>query len=96
MINLCTYTKRVLKKLQNLTEKFRLTYGELWQSILKADLPKIEALGRELGLGDLYGLFTCMVTARSWDSIGKGIDRKEITHKEVRFFSFLIFFEGLG
>ncbi|RXG73307.1 putative aarF domain-containing protein kinase 1 [Armadillidium vulgare] len=65
-----------------LTEKFRLTYARLWQSILNANLKDIEFYGREMGLGDLYGLFTCMVTGRSWDSIIKGIREKKLSPGE--------------
>lgn len=36
-----------------------------------------------MGVGHLYGLFACMVTARSWKSITQGVDRKEMTQEEV-------------
>ncbi|MCL4130195.1 UNVERIFIED_CONTAM: hypothetical protein GTU68_059519, partial [Idotea baltica] len=66
-----------------LSEQFRLTYGQLWQSILNADLKEVEAGARKLGLGELYGLFACMVTGRSWDSIAKGIGKEQITALEA-------------
>merc|ERR1712029_221335 len=36
----------------------------------------------KLGVGDLYGLFACMVTARSWSSIQKGLDVAPKTKSE--------------
>ncbi|KAK7086635.1 putative aarF domain-containing protein kinase 1 [Halocaridina rubra] len=65
-----------------LTNEFRNTYSKFWLSILKADLKEIQKYGEQLGVGELYGLFACMVTARSWDSISKGIDKKERTAGE--------------
>jgi len=38
-----------------------------------------------LGVGQLYGLFACMVTGRSWNSIQKGIDKSEKNAAEVFF-----------
>ena len=38
-----------------------------------------------LGVGQLYGLFACMVTGRSWTSIQKGIDKSEKNAAEVPF-----------
>ena len=37
-----------------------------------------------MGVGQLYGLFACMVAGRSWSSITKGIDKSEKTKAEVR------------
>ena len=52
-------------------------------SILNANLDDIKKYGEKLGVGELYGLFACMVTARSWNSITSGIDRKEVSSEEV-------------
>lgn len=68
---------------QNLTNDFRITYSKLWLSILDADLEAIKHYGNQLGVGELYGLFACMVTGRSWDSITAGIDKKKRTAAEV-------------
>lgn len=65
-----------------LTDDFRTTYSKFWLSILNANLKEIQRYGEILGVGELYGLFACMVTARSWDSISKGIDKKERTSGE--------------
>lgn len=69
---------------QNLTNDFRVTYSKFWLSILNADLKEVQKYGEQLGVGELFGLFACMVTARSWDSISKGIDKKERSSGEVR------------
>ncbi|XP_071551401.1 aarF domain-containing protein kinase 1 isoform X2 [Panulirus ornatus] len=66
----------------SLTSDFRLTYSRFWLSILNADLNEIQRYGDQLGVGELFGLFACMVTGRSWDSITKGIDKKERTSSE--------------
>ncbi|XP_042221878.1 aarF domain-containing protein kinase 1-like isoform X1 [Homarus americanus] len=66
----------------NLTSDFRITYSKFWLSILNADLKAIQRYGDQLGVGELFGLFACMVTGRSWDSISKGIDKKERSSAE--------------
>merc|ERR1712142_788455 len=60
-----------------LTNEFRLDYSQFWLSILNADTEGIKTYADRLGVGQLYGLFACMVAGRSWDSITKGIDRTE-------------------
>ncbi|XP_069772127.1 aarF domain-containing protein kinase 1 isoform X3 [Narcine bancroftii] len=67
---------------QTLTEEFRLDYCHLWYSLIKTDMKGIETYSRRLGAGDLYPLFACMVTARSWASITKGIDQTPVTKNE--------------
>jgi len=38
----------------------------------------------KLGVGDLFGLFACMVTGRSWESItAQGGVSKKLTKEEV-------------
>lgn len=46
----------------------------------------VEYWGRKLGVGDLYGLLACMVTARSWEAITKGIEKEKPTTEEVIYF----------
>ncbi len=62
---------------QQLTNEFRHQYSQFWLSILNADKDGIMESADKLGVGQLYGLFACMVTGRSWSSILKGIDRAE-------------------
>ncbi|XP_025065756.1 uncharacterized aarF domain-containing protein kinase 1 isoform X2 [Alligator sinensis] len=67
---------------QVLTEKFRLDYCRLWQSLIKADMKQVQKYSQRLGAGDLYPLFACMLTARSWASVSRGIDRSPVTANE--------------
>ncbi|XP_066550896.1 aarF domain-containing protein kinase 1 isoform X2 [Amia ocellicauda] len=67
---------------QVLNHKFRLDYCRLWQSLLKADMKGIEKYSRRLGAGDLYPLFACVLTARSWASVNTGISETPVTHTE--------------
>uniref|UniRef100_A0AAZ3P1A0 AarF domain-containing protein kinase 1 n=1 Tax=Oncorhynchus tshawytscha TaxID=74940 RepID=A0AAZ3P1A0_ONCTS len=61
---------------------FRLSYCRLWQSLIKGDLNGIERYSRRLGAGDLYPLFACVLTARSWTSVNAGIGNTPVTHSE--------------
>ncbi|XP_053143339.1 aarF domain-containing protein kinase 1 isoform X3 [Hemicordylus capensis] len=67
---------------QDLTDNFRLDYCQLWQALIKADVKRVQKYSRRLGAGDLYPLFACMLTARSWESVNRGIDRSPVTAKE--------------
>ena len=66
-----------------LTEEFRLDYCHLWQSLIWTDMKSVKKYSQRLGAGDLYPLFTCMLTARSWDSVNKGIGQTPVTATEV-------------
>jgi len=57
-----------------LSNKFRYDYADFWHAIINRDVEAIKATADNLGVGSLYGLFACMVTARSWSSIQKGLD----------------------
>ncbi|XP_062824435.1 aarF domain-containing protein kinase 1 isoform X2 [Anolis carolinensis] len=67
---------------QVLTDNFRLDYCRLWQALIKADMKQIQKYSQRLGAGDLYPLFACMLTARSWESVNRGIDQLPVTAKE--------------
>ncbi|ETE68194.1 putative aarF domain-containing protein kinase 1, partial [Ophiophagus hannah] len=67
---------------QDLTDSFRLDYCRLWQALIKADMKQIKKYSQRLGAGDLYPLFACMLTARSWESVNRGIDRLPVTSNE--------------
>ncbi|XP_028931080.1 aarF domain-containing protein kinase 1 isoform X1 [Ornithorhynchus anatinus] len=67
---------------QVLSEEFRLDYCRLWQSLIKADMKGLQKYSRRLGAGDLYPLFACVLTARSWNSVNKGIGRSPVTASE--------------
>uniref|UniRef100_F7HSU3 AarF domain-containing protein kinase 1 n=2 Tax=Callithrix jacchus TaxID=9483 RepID=F7HSU3_CALJA len=67
---------------QVLTEEFRLNYCHLWQSLIWTDMERVKEYSQRLGAGDLYPLFACMLTARSWDSVNRGISQAPITATE--------------
>ncbi|XP_061038743.1 aarF domain-containing protein kinase 1 isoform X2 [Eubalaena glacialis] len=68
---------------QVLTEEFRLDYCRLWQSLIWTDMKSVKKYSQRLGAGDLYPLFTCMLTARSWDSVNRGIGQTPVTATEL-------------
>merc|ERR1719309_183261 len=57
-----------------LASQFRYNYADFWQAIINRDVEAIKAAADVLGVGQLYGLFACMVTARSWNTIQKGVE----------------------
>ncbi|KAG9268895.1 putative aarF domain-containing protein kinase 1 [Astyanax mexicanus] len=67
---------------QVLNQDFRMDYCRLWQSLIKGDMKGIERYSRRLGAGDLYPLFACVLTARSWTSVSTGISQTPVTHSE--------------
>ncbi|XP_029854826.1 aarF domain-containing protein kinase 1 isoform X4 [Aquila chrysaetos chrysaetos] len=67
---------------QVLSESFRMDYCHLWQALIKADMKRVQKYSRQLGAGDLYPLFACMLTARSWESVNRGIDRSPVSASE--------------
>ncbi|XP_023581892.1 aarF domain-containing protein kinase 1 [Trichechus manatus latirostris] len=67
---------------QVLTEEFRLDYCHLWQSLIWRDMKKVKKYSQRLGAGELYPLFACMLTARSWNSVNRGISQAPVTAAE--------------
>ncbi|KAM9202242.1 aarF domain-containing protein kinase 1 isoform 2-T2 [Dugong dugon] len=67
---------------QVLTEEFRLDYCHLWQSLIWMDMKKVKKYSQRLGAGELYPLFACMLTARSWNSVNRGISQAPVTAAE--------------
>ncbi|XP_022103707.1 uncharacterized aarF domain-containing protein kinase 1-like isoform X3 [Acanthaster planci] len=67
---------------QSLTDEFRMNYANFWQSIIAADIDGIKKFSEALGAGDMYALFACMLTARSWDVVTTGIDRVAPSNEE--------------
>lgn len=65
-----------------LTEEFRLDYCRLWQSLICTDMKRVKKYSQRLGAGDLYPLFACMLTARSWSSVSRGISETPVTATE--------------
>ncbi|KAA8582380.1 hypothetical protein FQN60_009120, partial [Etheostoma spectabile] len=67
---------------QVLESDFRLNYCRLWQALIKGDMSGVERYSLRLGAGDLYPLFACVLTARSWTAINVGISSVPVTHSE--------------
>uniref|UniRef100_A0A8D3DM17 AarF domain-containing protein kinase 1 n=1 Tax=Scophthalmus maximus TaxID=52904 RepID=A0A8D3DM17_SCOMX len=67
---------------QILQPDFRLDYCRLWQALINSDMSKVERYSRRLGAGDLYPLFACVLTARSWTAVNAGISSVPVTHSE--------------
>ncbi|XP_016075655.1 PREDICTED: uncharacterized aarF domain-containing protein kinase 1 [Miniopterus natalensis] len=67
---------------QVLTEEFRLDYCHLWQSLIWTDMKRVKKYCQRLGAGDFYPLLACMLTARSWNSVNRGISQAPVTATE--------------
>ncbi|XP_075964225.1 aarF domain-containing protein kinase 1 [Anarhichas minor] len=67
---------------QVLQPGFRLDYCRLWQALIKGDMSGVERYSLRLGAGDLYALFACVVTSRSWTSVNAGISSVPVTRSE--------------
>nr|CAG4646955.1 EOG090X047B [Megafenestra aurita] len=67
-----------------LPTEFRENYAKLWMSIIRSNVQDIEKNALKLGVGELYGLFACMVSGRSWNAILGGIDKQKKTLEEER------------
>lgn len=67
---------------QTLTDDFRVNYCKLWMSLIKADLDGIKKYATAMNAGDMYGLFACMLTARSWKAITSGIEKQKYSKSE--------------
>nr|CAG4640769.1 EOG090X047B [Eulimnadia texana] len=65
-----------------LSTEFRETYAKLWMSIIRSNVDDIQHYAGKLGVGELFGLFACMLTARSWNAILSGIDKNQISANE--------------
>ncbi|KAK9881066.1 hypothetical protein WA026_014411 [Henosepilachna vigintioctopunctata] len=65
-----------------LSDEFRYNYANFWMSILNRNRKNMRLHSQKLGIdGDLYGMFACMVTGRSWESINKGIVKDAVPTK---------------
>nr|XP_057933954.1 aarF domain-containing protein kinase 1 isoform X2 [Doryrhamphus excisus] len=61
---------------------FRMNYCRLWQALISGDMSGVERYSRKLGAGDLYPLFACVLTARSWTAVNSGIGSVPVTASE--------------
>jgi len=44
-------------------------------AVINSNVKDIERTARKLGVGEMYGLFACMTSGRSWNAIQSGIDK---------------------
>jgi len=53
-------------------------------AIISSDVDAIKERAEMLGVGELYGLFACMTSGRSWNAIQSGIDMNKKTNVEEK------------
>nr|CAG4636080.1 EOG090X047B [Eubosmina coregoni] len=58
-----------------LPTELRENYSRFWMAIINSNVKEIELIGKKLGVGDMFGLFACMTSGRSWNAIQGGIDK---------------------
>lgn len=68
---------------QQLPAEFRDNYASFWSSVINSDVPAMQANAKKLGVEEMYGIFACMVSGRSWNAILGGIDRHKKTTNEA-------------
>ncbi len=66
-----------------MSNQFRYNYANMWMAILDKDLKRIESLACKFNVPEFFGLFACIITGRSWEAIGKGIDKVKFSPQEV-------------
>ncbi|CAD6186636.1 unnamed protein product [Caenorhabditis auriculariae] len=67
----------------NISDHIRKLYTDLWLSIMKPDLEGMKRVANQMGVGELYGLFACIVTRRSWKSVTEGIVKSKLDASET-------------
>lgn len=70
----------------NLSDQFRWEYSKLWLAILDGDRTAMKEHCTRLGVADHYGLLSCMVSGRSWDTIVSGMHKKRYDEREKELF----------
>ena len=61
-----------------------MNYCKLWQAIISADLEGIKLYSAKMGVGEYYGIFACMLAARTWDTVVSGMKTTPFSENEVR------------
>ena len=87
---ICVWGKRKLIEIsfyssQTLSSDFRVQYCKMWQALIRSDIDGVKQSSEALGVGEMYGLLACILTARSWDVVTTGIDQGPVTDHEVCF-----------
>ncbi|KAI6190123.1 Protein kinase domain-containing protein [Aphelenchoides bicaudatus] len=73
-----------------------LDHGIIFEALIKPDKDEIQRICVKMGLGELFGLFACMVTARSYASVTKGITKSKPSkaeRKEIQEFATSLIFQ---
>ena len=60
-----------------------MNYCKLWQAIISADLEGIKACSEKMDVGEYYGIFACMLAARTWETVVSGMKRTPFSQNEV-------------
>lgn len=68
---------------QKLDDDLRIHYSKMWLAMINADVEGMKRHAEALNVGHLFGLFACMLTARSWKALQAGIGKHEFTDIEV-------------
>ncbi|VDL79093.1 unnamed protein product [Nippostrongylus brasiliensis] len=66
----------------HIDDRFRGLYADLWLALLTPDPDKLRSVAADMGVGELYGLFACIVTRRSWKAVSQGIKNKRMDNHE--------------
>lgn len=69
----------------DLSDQFRWDYSKLWLAILDGDRVAMKEYCTRLGVADYYGLLSCMISGRTWDTIMSGVrkSRYNVHEKEM-------------
>ncbi|KAI9219924.1 ABC1 family-domain-containing protein [Blastocladiella britannica] len=54
---------------RDLTPEFSAGYARLWRALIRGDEPGIRTWSKRVAQVDMYHLFACMLTGRSWETI---------------------------
>ncbi|XP_073248183.1 aarF domain-containing protein kinase 1-like isoform X2 [Porites lutea] len=68
---------------ETLSSDFRVQYCKMWQALIRSDIDGVKQSSEALGVGEMYGLLACILTARSWDVVTTGIDQGPVTDHEA-------------
>ena len=68
---------------QQLSEKTRLAYANLWKSIVFTDEDGVRDAAANLGAGELYRLFASMISLQRWDDLMANAGDGTIDHESL-------------
>lgn len=68
---------------KRIDDNFRLTYAQLWKSLLLADVDGIKTSCANLGVHEMYPLLAAMLTSRPFDEVMERNKTKSFTSKKT-------------